>query len=138
MPEPRDMRWPNRIKNRKSGNQPEFRFRLIRNRIDLSKFRFRLIRNRIGKLKIRFRLIRTGIQFRKSGSGSGFLKPHSGRPLARDGAVGNDHVFPSRPSHQILIFCPATEPSKLFTLPWQCLKDQEYKQWHPAPLLFSS
>ena len=81
MPEPRDMRWPNRIKNRKSGNQPEFRFRLIRNRIDLSKFRFRLIRNRIGKLKIRFRLIRTGIQFRKSGSGSGFLKPHSGRPL---------------------------------------------------------
>ena len=79
MPARRDRGWPNRIKNRKSGNQPKFRFRLIRNRNDLSKFRFRSIRNRIGKLKIRFRLIRTEILLRKSGSG--FLKPHSGRPL---------------------------------------------------------
>ena len=32
-------------------------------------------------MKIRFRLIRTEILLRESGSGSGFLKPHSGRPL---------------------------------------------------------
>ena len=82
MPASSDRGLQNRIKNRKSGNQPKFRFRLIRNRNDISKFRFRSIRNRIGKLKIRFRLIRTEILLRKSGSGSGFLKSHSGRPLA--------------------------------------------------------
>ena len=32
-------------------------------------------------MKIGFRLIRTEILLRESGSGSGFLKPHSGRPL---------------------------------------------------------
>ena len=81
MPASSDRGLQNRIKNRKSGNQPKFRFRLIRNRNDISKFRFRSIRNRIGKLKIRFQLIRAEIFLRKSGSGSGFLKSHSGRPL---------------------------------------------------------
>ena len=41
--------------------------------------RFWSIRNRIRYIKFRFRLIRTEIKFRKSGSG--FLKPCSGRPL---------------------------------------------------------
>ena len=77
----RNKGWPNRIKNRKSGNQPKFRFRLNINQNDISKFRFRSIRNRIGKLKIRFRLIRTKILLSKSGSG--FLRPHSGRPLSQ-------------------------------------------------------
>ena len=52
----------NRIKNRNSGNLPEFRFRFIRNRNDFSKFWFRSIRNRIGDLKIRLRSIRTRLR----------------------------------------------------------------------------
>jgi len=55
---------------------------LIRSWSDLSKLRLRSIRNRIGKLKIRLQLIRTKILLRNFGSGSGFLKPHSGRHLS--------------------------------------------------------
>ena len=76
MPTPRDRGGPNRIKNRKSDNQPKFMFWLIRNRNDLSKFQLRSIRNQIGKLKIPFRLIRTEILW-----------------IARDLAIASDSLW---------------------------------------------
>jgi len=66
-----------RIDLRKKPDKPNFDFESIRN--DLSKIQFQSRRNRIGKMKFQFQLIRTGILLGKSGSG--FLKPHSGRPL---------------------------------------------------------
>ena len=64
-----DRNW---IKNRNSGTQPEFRFRLIKKRKGFKKLRFLVNKNRIGDFKIRFPLIRTGLRRTKSGKKTEF------------------------------------------------------------------
>ena len=60
----RDRGWTNQIKNRKSSNDPEFWFRLIRNRNDISKIRFRLIKNGWENWKSGFGWYEQEIRFR--------------------------------------------------------------------------